>query len=534
MTFVSLQKRLASIVALGSLGFALLVGMVQFAMEYRAQLKLARELQNQLVATVQASAAVAAFASNPQIAQEVIDGLLMNPTVAAVTLDSLQGFQQERARTGVQLGPMTVYPLYSPVNPKERIGGLSVWKDEAEIDRRAQETARDLAVLMMLQIIVSAGVLMWLFGHMVTRPLAEVAKMLESVTPGSSERLPIPAGNEQNEIGRLVESSNILLGAVEHAIDEERRLLAAVDELDAHYRRIFETTNVGIMILRPSGRLMNCNATLMSRVVGIKFDADSADNCRDFIETIFWVPAEAWAMVWEAYDAGEAVSRDLRMQSTDDKEHWAHCVISVTVGPAGEVEWIEGVLYDVTKRRAQEIEARKAAEHDMLTGLPNRHGMELFIEALIKQTTASNQMFGIMLIDLDGFKAVNDTYGHAAGDVVLKVISERLDGRRRRSRSRDQVARLGGDEFTFIISDIRDQPALLEQIAHDVLELIAQPIKISDDVLVQVGGSIGIARYGLDALNADDLLAAADTAMYAVKQRGKNGFAFAGLQGFVA
>lgn len=525
--FQSIQKRLALVVALGSLIIATVVGLLAFSFEYRNQHHQARQLQDQLVATVIASAAVSAYASNIDIAKEVTEGLLVNPIIASVEIESLNGFHQGRSRPpdGVA-GELVVYPLLSPVDKVERIGDLKVRQDAGEINHRAVNAALANAGLLILQIAISAGLLMLLFGRVVGRPLTQVAKMLESVPPGSSQRIPVPAGHDNNEIGMLVHSSNTLLSSVEVAILEERRLQAEVDEMQAHYRRIFETTDVGIMILRPSGALLNGNSTLMSRIVGITFDATSAERGRDFIETIFSAPDKAWAMVWEARDSGQAVAGDLQLRSNGNSERWAHCVISVKVDAAGDIELIEGILYDVTARRLRESAALQAAEIDQLTGMVNRRGMELFLDQAIRRAESSDgSEFGIMLMDLDGFKAVNDTYGHAAGDTVLKVVSQRISARLRRSL--DMVARLGGDEFTIIVSDTHRHQGLTEQIATDVLHSVSQPILIEKDIEVQVGASIGIAGFPGDGQTRTSLLNAADAAMYAVKRSGKNNFVLA-------
>jgi len=525
--FNSIQKRLALIVSLVSLAVAIVVGLLAFIVEYRAQYRQARQLQDQLVSTVKASAAVAAFAGNRQIATEVTDGLLANPIISSVEIESSNGFRHARSLLSDDLGEVVAYPLLSPVDRVDRIGELRVRQDGGEINRRAVHAALAYAALLIGQIGVSAALLMLLFGRVVGRPLTLVARMLESVTPGSSRRIPVPSGHDSNEIGMLVHSSNTLLDAVEAAILEERRLQVEVDEMQAHYRRIFESTNVGIMILRPGGALLNCNSTLMSRIVGVSFDAVSTERCRDFIEAIFSVPDRAWAMVWDARDSGQAVVGDLQLRSDDGNERWAHCMISVKVDATGAIELIEGVLYDVTARRRRESEARRAAEIDLLTGLANRRGMELFLNNVIRRAESSEgSEFGIMLLDLDGFKAVNDTYGHAAGDTVLKLIGQRLESRLRRSL--DLVARLGGDEFTVVVSETDRQPGLLEQIATDLLGLISQPIELEAGVQVKVGASIGIAAFPADGRTRQCLLEAADAAMYTVKRRGKNGFIMAG------
>lgn len=524
-SFKSIQKRLALIVSLGSLAVAIVVGLLAFSVEYRAQYRQARQLQDQLVATVSASAAVGAFAGNREIAAEVAEGLLANPIVASVEIESLNGFHHARSRLPDGVGEIVTYPLLSPVDKVERIGDLKVREDVGEINRRAVNAAMAYAGLLILQIGVSVGLLMLLFERVVGRPLTRVAKMLESVPPGSSRRIAVPAGHDNNEIGMLVHSTNTLLGAVEAAIFEERRLQAEVDEMQAHYRRIFETTDVGIMILRPSGALLNGNSTLMSRIVGITFDATSPERGRDFIESIFSAPDKAWAMVWEARDSGQAVAEDLQLRSADGRERWAHCVISVKLDAAGAIELIEGVLYDVTARRQRESEARQAAELDELTGLSNRRSAEVFLNLAIRRAKSSDAEFGVMLLDLDGFKDINDTHGHAAGDTVLKVVGQRTNARLRHSL--DMVARLGGDEFTVIVSDTHRQPGLLELIAADLLRLIAQPIDLEGSTQVSVGVSIGIASFPGDGQTRESLLDAADAAMYSVKRSGKNGFMLA-------
>ena len=521
--FERIHQRLALAVALGSLLFAVIAGLFAFGMEYRSRLEQARQLQDQLVATVQSSAAVAAFAGNREIAREVVDGLLANPVVAGVRLESLNGLRVEQQRKGTD-GEQVTYTLRSPVDHEDHIGDLVVTQDRREISVRAVRAALHYAALMAAQIVISALLLMYLFDRVVGKPLTRVAHMMEDVEAGSWQRIETPAGHEKDEIGVLVRSTNSLLAAVEQAIIDERKLQAEVDEMQSHYRRIFESTNVGIMILRPSGGLINCNPTLMSRIVGVRFDTASPADCRDFIDTIFEFPARAWAMVIEARDSGQTVACDLRLKSEDGQERWAHCMISVSTDAQGEIELIEGVLYDVTRRRLRESEARRAAEMDGLTRLANRRGMELFLDKALRYGHYLPVGIGVMLIDLDGFKAINDTYGHAAGDLVLQAIAPRIAGRIRPFM--DLAARLGGDEFVVIVHDCDRRPGLLADIATQLIRKIREPIRLEDGTEVHVGASIGIAAARSDTASRESLLCAADEAMYTVKRSGKNAYAF--------
>jgi diguanylate cyclase (GGDEF)-like protein len=162
------------------------------------------------------------------------------------------------------------------------------------------------------------------------------------------------------------------------------------------------------------------------------------------------------------------------------------------------------------------------ALHDSLTGLPNRTLLMERLGQLIVKTVREPRNIALMFLDLDGFKSVNDRYGHAAGDLVLKTVSARLLGL---LRSSDTVARLGGDEFVIVL----DNPENYEKVAmvaSRVIEEVNGPMHI-DGTTAHVGTSIGIAIFQNDGMSASDLLKRADDAMYVAKKSGKNSFRFA-------
>ncbi len=155
------------------------------------------------------------------------------------------------------------------------------------------------------------------------------------------------------------------------------------------------------------------------------------------------------------------------------------------------------------------------AAHDVLTGLPNRM---MFMERLLASALhiqREGKPFSIMYIDVDHFKPVNDRYGHAAGDMVLKEVARRLEGIYRRT---DVVARIGGDEFAILLEDTTD-PQFLREIAQKTLDSIAQPISIGD-IQTQVSVSIGVARYSEEETDPEVLFCHADQLMYEAKNTG--------------
>lgn len=173
------------------------------------------------------------------------------------------------------------------------------------------------------------------------------------------------------------------------------------------------------------------------------------------------------------------------------------------------------------ERRKSERHLAQLAQIDQLTGLANRYRFRDFLDRSIALANRQLSTVALMLIDLDRFKAVNDTYGHAAGDMLLKEIAERL---RRCVRPSDLVARLGGDEFTIVMPDVEDM-ASLDATAQRLLAEIRQPICIGS-CEVDVDASIGIAYYPNDADCADSIIVSADTAMYAGKGQQRGSFQF--------
>lgn len=164
---------------------------------------------------------------------------------------------------------------------------------------------------------------------------------------------------------------------------------------------------------------------------------------------------------------------------------------------------------------------RQMAHHDLLTGLPNRAlNRKLFAELLAgswPEAESPGSKLTVFCLDLDGFKAVNDRFGHAAGDGVLVAVADRL---RASVRDADFVCRIGGDEFVILLPNITDGDAAA--VARRIISQISEPFEFAPTA--RVGASIGLASAPRDGMTADELLSAADRAMYEAKRRGKGGF----------
>ncbi|MAD74138.1 MAG: hypothetical protein CML20_04975 [Rheinheimera sp.] len=176
---------------------------------------------------------------------------------------------------------------------------------------------------------------------------------------------------------------------------------------------------------------------------------------------------------------------------------------------------------EVNLRREAEEKMRHMATHDDLTGLPNRSLLKERIDQALEQHSRHNEILAVLFIDLDGFKDVNDQYGHDAGDELLLKLAGVMDSCVRKS---DTVARFGGDEFVVLLTALlhRDDAAI---VAEKIVFQLSQPLQLSF-AQVKVGASIGIATYPHDATDSSALLKEADKQMYLAKQQGKNGYSF--------
>jgi diguanylate cyclase len=178
-------------------------------------------------------------------------------------------------------------------------------------------------------------------------------------------------------------------------------------------------------------------------------------------------------------------------------------------------------MRDISETKAHITALERLGSQDTLTELPNRHWLTRFLPSAITHAMDQHQQLALLYIDLDGFKAVNDTAGHDAGDEALKHAAERL---REAVRPRDHVVRLGGDEFIVILEAIHG-PGDAAQVAERILEAFRPIFKLSQG-MHSVGTSIGIAIAPADGDNVDALLSNADSAMYAVKKAGKRNYRF--------
>jgi diguanylate cyclase (GGDEF)-like protein/PAS domain S-box-containing protein len=233
-----------------------------------------------------------------------------------------------------------------------------------------------------------------------------------------------------------------------------------------------------------------------------------------------------------AAQEGRAYTLEYRVVGPYEKTRIVHEQAEVTCDTSGRVQSVAGTLQDITERRRAEEQIRYLAYYDTLTGLPNRQAFTRDLQKALDIAKRHNRLLAVIVLDLDNFKRINDTLGHAMGDFLLKAVAERLvngircaDYVARNLPDLDtNVARLGGDEFTMLLTEvqhIRDA----EAVAQRLQEIVSQPLNMAGNDVV-VTPSMGIAVFPHDGQDVDQLLKNADMAMYHAKDSGRNIYQF--------
>lgn len=223
----------------------------------------------------------------------------------------------------------------------------------------------------------------------------------------------------------------------------------------------------------------------------------------------------------DAIDYGKNQEIEYRIRLQNDEILWVNERISVVKNNDGVVTLLRGLIVDINKRKAYEEQLAFMATYDELTGMPNRNALEKKLKEEIILAEKKNCSLAVLFLDLDGFKYINDSFGHAAGDILLETIARRLSNY---LREQDFAARFGGDEFCIIVNNI-DEELLVSHIATRLLATVEKSTSINQQhIFPRV--SIGIALYPKDGETSEILLQCADNAMYAAKKAGMHRFAF--------
>ncbi|GAA0650069.1 cyclic Di-GMP phosphodiesterase RmdA [Streptomyces thermocarboxydovorans] len=290
----------------------------------------------------------------------------------------------------------------------------------------------------------------------------------------------------------------------------------ALHATEARFRAVFEGAAIGIGIADLEGNVLQVNGALL-RMFG---QSEQALRGRNVLQ---WTHPDDAPQVWKLYEELVRGERDhyhveKAFYRPDGTVLWTNLTVSLLRDADGNPQYQLALMEDTTERRLLNLRLRYEATHDALTGLPNR---TFFFERLEKALAAGEgQRFGLCYLDLDGFKTVNDSLGHAAGDRLLVEVADRLQSCA--TAPGEMVARLGGDEFVALTTG-PDTRRKVDELAARIMNALLAPISIDGRELT-VRGSIGIVEGPAGERSAAEVLRSADITMYRAKSAGGNRF----------
>lgn len=398
-----------------------------------------------------------------------------------------------------------IYHIIVPVTDSndEAIGRLRVGFDETPVEEHVKQTYR-WGFLVGIGFIALSLFFVFFFGHRLTRSVRQLRDAARRISDG-----------DINE--RLVLSTNI---------DEVRDLALALEnmrgklvfrehELALHAARqsaVLDTADEGIVTLDEQCFIQSLNPAA-EHIFGYSKE--------ELIGTPFaklLIPRDVERFMSPGGRPIPFSQQELTGMRKSGEIFFL--LLSISEGNVSDTRFFTVMARDNSERHIFESELEFLATHDTLTGLPNRTLLYDRLQQAITQCARARKMAALLFIDLDRFKIINDTLGHAARDMVLKQVADRL---RDCLREGDSVARNGGDEFTVVLPMLND-PKDAEIIAQKVLAALAQPFMLNDEKKISLGGSIGISLYPNDGSYADTLLKNADSAMYQAKSYGGNAY----------
>ncbi len=350
----------------------------------------------------------------------------------------------------------------------------------------------------------------------ITRLNATLARLEDAIsaTLGEAQR----AAQSILLAGMLTLAAVLLVAGImvsQRFVAQNEKLQETLRESESQLRHLIESAPMPLLIVRAGDQQMLYANERALQQLSLNADSLQARSLADF-----HVDPEIRAALPEALSRhGSVRDYEVHLKDFNGREFWL--LLSAQPIRYGGIVGLLVALANIDDRKRMQDDMRKKAMHDQLTGLPNRASFLESLDRSMRKARRREGRFSVLFVDLDHFKEVNDSLGHAAGDQLLQNVADRLKGAVRES---DLVARMGGDEFVVLIEEHRG-PEEVMIVAQKILTFLERPVLL-DWREVKISCSVGIASFPEDGDEVETLVKNADTAMYQAKERGRNNFQF--------
>jgi diguanylate cyclase (GGDEF)-like protein/PAS domain S-box-containing protein len=357
--------------------------------------------------------------------------------------------------------------------------------------------------------------LLWLFLHRQLSPLNRSAQLIEEMAHGRAPLRPLPLEGSR-EIRRLLGSFNQL----QQHIGEQAQSLRESEEQMRLAASVFEGTSEAILISSPENRILSVNHAFCTMT---GYDESELVGKDPRLQKSGRHDAAYYQAMWSSLQNTGQWQGEIWNRRKNGEIYPERLNISTLYDENGSVLRYISLSADITKQKQAEAVIWQQANHDLLTNLPNRRLLHERMDQALEKSRRDGQFLAVLHVDLDHFKEVNDTLGHALGDQMIVEVAKRISSCV--IADSDTVAHVGGDEFVIVLSALAASSPRVEQVAEAILRTIAEPFGLGSET-VFISASVGITLYPGDTENVAGLLKNADQAMDAAKSQGHNRFCY--------
>lgn len=518
-----LSLKLMAWILLFSSVFTVIASGIQLYSDYRKDVSLIDQRLKVIESGYASSLAGSLWALDQKLLQTQMEGILSLPDIAHLRLRIEP--DSELVMGSVPRGAETKTHSFTLVHDGDRSFTLGELTITASLDRVYREMKQKIGVILatqFLKIFFVSILILWIFRHLVTRHLSDMAAYaryfsLANLSQPLTLDRPDSRANRKDELEQVVDAINQMRERLNTDVARQNRDAAEIRK----FSKAIEQSPSSVLICDRQWRIEYVNQKF-SQLTG--FDRNSivgkhpselgGEGTRNRERQHLW---QSIRLQVQRVDVWQGEVNSVRKNG---ERFWEQLVVTPIKDNGGGVTGYLILGEDVSIRKRYEQQLLRQANYDILTGLPNRMLALDRLKLALAQARRENTLVGVMFLDLDNFKHINDTLGHDAGDNLLIEAARRISSC---LRGTSTVARLGGDEFLVILPGLPG-PDTCSQVAERILKTFSPPFTLNAQE-VFVTTSIGIAIFPTDSDNSGTLLQHADAAMYEAKHNGKSAYA---------
>jgi diguanylate cyclase (GGDEF)-like protein len=497
--------RLAIVIVFTAVIVGLVTTQIFFRFTFLNEQSLGKQSINQLFHTISPTASIASYLGDEELTKEVVNGLISNDIVisAAIKTDTLLVKSDNYRGSSKALE----FILYSPFQEERSVGTLYIEANEDYLRIKAESISATNTFVVAIEALIITIISILVTYYVITRPILSIGKALHLITPGTSERIDKPLSHQKSEIGQLADDVNDLLAKAEQQMVREKSLRSEVQVLESRFRMLFESASSAIALVESQGDILLYNEAFEGLIKKLRLPLKK--NYGNFLQDLFIMKKEFHEQIQIAFANNESATAELELKSTEEDKIWVQVVVTLLTTDNFQENY-QITLHDISKRKQQIALLDQKAHYDSLTNLLNRQAAEQHL----KQLTTAGTPFALIMVDLNGFKPINDIFGHDAGDELLVHVSSQL---LKSLRKADILSRWGGDEFVIILPITTREEVI--NVCGKLSSKLSKPLHLSQhDKSVFVTASMGVSFYPDDQVDLLELIRLADKAMYQVKK----------------